>query len=580
MNGNLRLFLPIVKVDKERRIVEGVATTEAVDKQGEVVDYMASKNAFSEWQGNVREMHEPKAVGKAVEVIPDDSGKQIYVKAYISKGAEDTWNKVKEGILTGFSIGGQTVDKCVQIVKDTSSGSARQVTRITKYKLNELSLVDNPANPEATFALVKRADNGQLEQTELVEDLQKVIVTDSDAMLEAEIKDLRDKADALAKKARTPEELEKMEDDDFGIVRKFSSPQGKLIKERLLPMPDKVHAQTVLRKLGDHPISEEERTQVHNKAKDILGASHKDDECKFCKSHSRKSGGEQEEMNDTMAKELSGKIDGLVERIGKLLKQYEGAHDPKAGAKATPKQEDKNLNPTDAPAVKPSNPEEAGHPENSNLKTQEEHQGHGAAPVTKAADPATSDLQTQKEPAAPTNGAKEPPAVKAKEGEPNPSAPEEDGHPANSNLKTQEEHEGHGAAPVTKAVEGDMPEDIKAKIEAKKKKDEEEDEEPADKVATKKSSESGDLRKLADAVDSLRKEVDTIKKQPLPRRYNRVEKTGDADGDTLQKSYDEIRSWQRANPGKELPSDLAAKREQYLNKSLDNKFGDGSIQKA
>ena len=55
-------YAPIVKVDTENRTVSGWATTEQIDKQNEVVDYLGSKDAFASWQGNIREMHEPKAV--------------------------------------------------------------------------------------------------------------------------------------------------------------------------------------------------------------------------------------------------------------------------------------------------------------------------------------------------------------------------------------------------------------------------------------------------------------------------------------------------------------------------------------
>ncbi len=166
--SKLRFFIPITKIDRERRLVGGFATTEKLDKQNEVVDYEASRKAFGEWQGNLREMHEPKAVGRAIDIQEDNEGKRIYVTAKISKGAEDTWEKVKDGTLTGFSIGGQTLDKMSQIIKDTDTGESKQITRITKYKLNELSLVDNPANPDAQFELVKSGSKGRLIQTEIL----------------------------------------------------------------------------------------------------------------------------------------------------------------------------------------------------------------------------------------------------------------------------------------------------------------------------------------------------------------------------------------------------------------------------
>ena len=66
--NEFRIFIPIAKVNHEQRTVAGWATTEKVDKQNEIVDYEASKKAFDDWHGNIREMHEPKAVGKAIAV--------------------------------------------------------------------------------------------------------------------------------------------------------------------------------------------------------------------------------------------------------------------------------------------------------------------------------------------------------------------------------------------------------------------------------------------------------------------------------------------------------------------------------
>lgn len=156
----IRLNIPISKVDEEQRTVTGIATSEALDSQGDIVDYDASKKAFSDWKGNIREMHGPVAIGKGIDVQFDDDNKQIIVTGKISQSAdgENAWVKVKEGILTGFSIGG----KVFQIVKDKAVEGA---TRVTDYALSELSLVDNPANPEAELLMVKSVD-GNLQRVE------------------------------------------------------------------------------------------------------------------------------------------------------------------------------------------------------------------------------------------------------------------------------------------------------------------------------------------------------------------------------------------------------------------------------
>ena len=158
----LRLSMPFSKVDKERRTVSGFATLDNVDKQDDIVTTEASLKAFKKFRGNIREMHQPSAVGKMVSFKEDryydtDSEKMyngVVVSAYISKGAQDAWEKVLDGTYTGFSIGGrmnkwddaydEKIDKQIRIIKD--------------YDLVELSLVDSPANQFANIVSVEKVD--------------------------------------------------------------------------------------------------------------------------------------------------------------------------------------------------------------------------------------------------------------------------------------------------------------------------------------------------------------------------------------------------------------------------------------
>lgn len=160
MSKTFTLHVPISKVDEEQRMVYGVATTEDVDSQNDIVDYGASKKAFSEWLGNIREMHEPKAVGKRIETEYDDKNKQVIIGAKISESAdgENAWIKIQEGVLTGFSIGGKVHKISTEKVK--VDGEEVSATRIIDYDLSEVSLVDNPANANAKFLMVKSVDGG------------------------------------------------------------------------------------------------------------------------------------------------------------------------------------------------------------------------------------------------------------------------------------------------------------------------------------------------------------------------------------------------------------------------------------
>jgi len=161
---NVRFSMPIGKVDQERRIVSGFATLDNVDKQNDIVTTEASLAAFKKFRGNLREMHQPSAVGKVVSFKEDRyfdpqtkkfySG--VYVSAYVSKGAQDTWEKVLDGTLTGFSIGGN-----IKKFDDEFDDKMDKTIRVIKeYDLHELSLVDNPANQFANVISIEKGELG------------------------------------------------------------------------------------------------------------------------------------------------------------------------------------------------------------------------------------------------------------------------------------------------------------------------------------------------------------------------------------------------------------------------------------
>jgi hypothetical protein len=159
---SVRLSLPFSKVDKERRIVSGFASLDNLDKQDDIVTAEASMKAFAKFRGNIREMHQPSAVGKMVSFKEDKyfdpeakkfySG--IFVSAYISKGAQDAWEKVLDSTYTGFSIGGR-MNKWDDGYDEKSE---KQIRIIKEYDLVELSLVDNPANQFANIMSVEKID--------------------------------------------------------------------------------------------------------------------------------------------------------------------------------------------------------------------------------------------------------------------------------------------------------------------------------------------------------------------------------------------------------------------------------------
>ena len=165
-NGdNIILSVPFTKVNREKRTVSGFATLDNLDQTGDVVTAEASLKAFENFRGNLREMHQPVAVGKVVSFKPetfyDPATKEffngVYVDAYISKGAQDTWEKVLDGTLQGFSIGGKIIESDNEVNKATG----KTVRFIKDYDLMELSIVDSPANELCNIISIQKV-NGQL----------------------------------------------------------------------------------------------------------------------------------------------------------------------------------------------------------------------------------------------------------------------------------------------------------------------------------------------------------------------------------------------------------------------------------
>lgn len=156
----------IAKVDEATHTIYGLATSEAVDCENEIADYGGSKEAFQNWSndflqrttaagqepslGNVRVQHNVGDIGgKVTKIDYKDTEKQVWTE--VTPVNDEVWEMVKGGFISGLSIGGR-------VTKTKKEG------KYTRYwfTLSELSLVDNPANPEAVFAYVKADGSTEL----------------------------------------------------------------------------------------------------------------------------------------------------------------------------------------------------------------------------------------------------------------------------------------------------------------------------------------------------------------------------------------------------------------------------------
>ena len=159
----MKLFGNISKVnenDDGTLTVSGIASSESIDSDGEIILADAIKNSIGDYMkfggtGALREMHQNIAAGTTLSMKVSDDGK-TEIEAHVVDPV--SVKKVLAGVLKGFSIGGKVTKR---------SGQNRNI--IEALKLTEVSLVDRPANPDAMITLYKADTIGDEPEDDEVE---------------------------------------------------------------------------------------------------------------------------------------------------------------------------------------------------------------------------------------------------------------------------------------------------------------------------------------------------------------------------------------------------------------------------
>jgi len=217
---NIQFYGAIEKFDAAADgslMVSGIASTEAVDADGEIVTADAMRKALPSYLqcGTVREMHQPIAAGNPIAAHVDDDGRTHFTAHIVDKG---TVAKIQAKVLKGFSIGA----KCLEKVGN----------KITSISLKDISVVDLPNNPESFFTVIKfdkPAENKKCKDCDKMECECDEKKKEKEKFMSAE---LLTKVDALTKTveslAKTVETLSKQTPPD---LKKFEDAIGDLQKK-------------------------------------------------------------------------------------------------------------------------------------------------------------------------------------------------------------------------------------------------------------------------------------------------------------------------------------------------------------
>lgn len=134
--------------------IEGYANTIDKDRAGDVIPAHVWELGIAQFLKNPiilahHDMTSP--VGRMVEHRIDSKG--LWIKARISAAAEDTFNLVKDGVLTAFSV--------KFIIKDADYNSVADVFVITELELLEISVVSIPMNQNSLFNIAKSFETAE-----------------------------------------------------------------------------------------------------------------------------------------------------------------------------------------------------------------------------------------------------------------------------------------------------------------------------------------------------------------------------------------------------------------------------------
>lgn len=146
-----------LNIDEHKyRIIEGYANTNAIDRVNDRVAPRAFEKSLKTYMENpiLRYNHEKgKIIGHVFDARIDEKG--LFIRAKINYGDEDAdriWKKIVQKSLRGLSVYGRIVKK--QDTQDMTSGVT--VKDVSEFDLQEIAVVDIPANQESLLRIVKK----------------------------------------------------------------------------------------------------------------------------------------------------------------------------------------------------------------------------------------------------------------------------------------------------------------------------------------------------------------------------------------------------------------------------------------
>jgi hypothetical protein len=221
MTKDIKFELDIVKalstVKSGDRVVCGYASTFDVDTDDMQITRTAlekAKNDLLKYSTVLFNHDMNRPIGKVVETSVDDIG--LFVKIVLSKTEEEIWKKLKEGIISKFSIKGRVTSP------EVAQPGSSQLTQVNDIELFEVSLATVPANVEAQTICYYIAKS-----------LKESQESSKNSMLIEKLNELLGKEDVSLREgiANIVKDIEKQENDIEDLAVKLQIISGKLGSE-------------------------------------------------------------------------------------------------------------------------------------------------------------------------------------------------------------------------------------------------------------------------------------------------------------------------------------------------------------
>jgi len=210
-------------IDEEKRIIEGFATTEDVDREDQVVSLKAVEKALILYQKNptVRADHKAPPIGTTLsaKAMQKDGHKGLFVRVQIGKNTracDEAWALIKQGLYKAFSIGG--IVKAIKSVYSKVAG--KHIQKISEIMISEISITDAPANQACMFTVLGKSlsdiDTSSLE----------VDTTMTDTEFSKQVEDFSKRMDVVEKGQESMGVEQKSMGEDITVIKTLLEKQA------------------------------------------------------------------------------------------------------------------------------------------------------------------------------------------------------------------------------------------------------------------------------------------------------------------------------------------------------------------